>query len=594
MVRKTDYYVNLDGTIIDEDKDRNYDFIKYDKMAHCEWSLPNDLPSWVRKRTSSDPDNSITTATQILSSLDPLIEVLPLAADNLNKKRANEIEQCLLWQFYSASRRRTSPVIEDMIRSSLIYDAIAMQIIDLDYQIKSAKAANVSAKRYEYMRRYSRFVMPTYHPACVHARMSDYGPECVVLNIEKTAAQIWEEYGDQVGSKIIEMAEDENNVYKLILREHWDDEIRCVYVIEDESHPFKGNGTHDPIIIIEPYEHGLGFIPWVIRFGSNTMEHVNRYKYHPMLATILRTEEWENYNLADSLMVSKALKTAGRPDLIEEGEVNKSTTSINYDDPISIAKATPGNRVRELQPDQLDPQLYEMRNELSRRMSSSTLSNVLRNAEGMANEAYASLNLRVLTALGALKPYQRKTENGLEDACDIMMHWIEKSGKPLVSYNNNAKSKDYGKYYSIEPDEIDANSLIYKVTLKADLPIDQLQLINAANQAVNLGLSKERALEIVGFGDASQIIEESYLEKMKEAMFALMIQGMQYQQQMAMQQSINIQNMQMQAAAGQQPTGAEGMNPAEGGLPAAMANPALTRENQTGITRKGEPLAGGM
>jgi hypothetical protein len=473
-----------------------------------------------------------------------------------------------------------------------------MQVVDLDYQIEANKRAKVSTKRFEFMRRYSRFMMNTHNPTFVHVRQSNYGPECVVTKQVKSASTIWKEFGDQVGKEIIKLAEDKDQDHKLNIYEHMDDEVRFVYVIEDNVHPI-GEGKHDPIEIVKPYEHGLGFLPWVVRFGSNTMEYEERYKYHPMLATILRTEEWDNFNLADSLMVSKAISTAGKPDLIESGPITKSSTEINYDDPVTIAKVTPGNEVNPLTPGQLDPQLYEMRNELKSRMTSSTLANVLRGADGSSGEAYASLNLRVLTALGALKPYKRKAEYAIEDACDIMMHWIEKSGKPLESYQMNKKSPEYGQYYTIEPDEVEADSMIYKVELKADLPIDQLPRVNAANQLVaGMGLSKERGLEMVGIGDASQVIEESYLEKMKEFEFSMMqqkalammqaeIQNMQAQQQMAMQQA--------QAAANPQGVpGAEGMNPAEGGQPPAMMNPGATRESQTGMTATGDQTAGGM
>jgi hypothetical protein len=171
---------------------------------------------------------------------------------------------------------------------------------------------------------------------------------------------------------------------------------------------------------------------------------------------------------------------------------------------------------------------------------------------------------------------------------------------PLSGYGNNPRDKKgYGRYYRIEPDEIDPANIYLNVKLSAELPLDKMANVNTANQAVQgLDMSKEYALEQIGVQNAAQVIEDRFREKLIESKFAKIMTVDQGEAQAQVQMMIAQQQLALQQAqassGGQGIPGAEGMNPAMGSVPPAMMNPGATREMQTGMTATGEQVVEGV
>ncbi len=157
---------------------------------------------------------------------------------------------------------------------------------------------------------------------------------------------------------------------------------------------------------------------------------------------------------------------------------------------------------------------------------------------------------------------------------------------------------DIGEHYVIEHDEIPEH-IYLSVKLKPDVPLDRMQRANTAMLMVNAGIySKERAMGDMGITDPDQVTEEMFFERLTEARWQSMIDGMAEQRQMAMQQQQLAAQQQQQLEAQQTQLagapGGQGFNPAQGGGPPAEAAPGATREGVTGLDSLGnEALVGG-
>jgi len=118
--------------------------------------------------------------------------------------------------------------------------------------------------------------------------------------------------------------------------------------------------------------------------------------------------------------------------------------------------------------------------------------------------------------------------------------------------------------------------------------------------AMQLGFPKEYALEEIGVTDPSRAMRISDKEKVREAMLQTELALMQQKGQMALQtqqQQMALQTQQQQlnqmannAPMQQNPANGIGFDPNQGGIPAQMMNPEMTREMQTGMTQGGQDV----
>jgi len=239
------------------------------------------------------------------------------------------------------------------------------------------------------------------------------------------------------------------------------------------------------------------------------------------------------------------------------------------------------------------------------------LSRILKGGDTYSGEAFASLNLRTQTAIGALKPAKDLSEKALAEMFVLMLLWVEYTEKALEAFG--IEKDDNGKQYFIEPEEIEPTALYVEVELTPDVPTDRQQRINASSMAVEaLGYSKESALEDIGVEDPQamqiqqfkeQLLQQKMEEYIQQKQMAMQMQMQQAQMQMQMQaQQAMAQQQQPQQGVmpGQMPARGNGMpggqatNPNMGGLPGAMSNPNVTREGVTGQDRAGRPVEEGL
>jgi hypothetical protein len=253
-------------------------------------------------------------------------------------------------------------------------------------------------------------------------------------------------------------------------------------------------------------------------------------------------------------------------------------------------------------------------------MDESTLSRLLVTSEAQPGETFAGFNLRITTALGQLIPFKKLIERSYAMDYRTMLLQSHYSGEDIMAYGKGKEDK--GTTYVIKAEWIDPEKIYLDVQQEADVPIDKQAKINGAvMMSRELPVSPETLLEELGVADPARELKRHRKWQFQQAY----LQGK--LQKIGMDASGEIQRIVQEqvAAALQQPQGAAvppqtagppssaemvgrggagvpgqealagiGNNPPQGGLPAAIGNPAgATFEGATGKTRGGQEIVGG-
>lgn len=597
--RNLNYYKDLAELMVSRDADRDRDFENYEDIYHCEWDLPGELSQhkWFYKDVSMDGHDAVETIIKIMTNKEPRIDILPMLPDAPNKRRANELEHILKYHLHCANRKRQGKVEADVVKCASLFDEVAVQVVDIDWQIKQVGGQGGDTKKWEAAKRNARFAINVYNSKNIHTRYSPYGPEVVLLRVKRYVSDVIDEWGEAARFMLEGDELDMNST--VTYNDMIDFENRVVWLDEFD----------EPILPVKPHE--LPFFPWVCAIGGSTIEDENKNKRHPLLYSMVRSGAWNTQNILNSLIVTRAITLAAQPVTKEEGS-NPDSTEIDFTEPGGMAKVPPGNTLNVLPAIPLDPKTLEARENFSQRVEKTTVSRILQNGNINPGVAFASLNLATLTALGAIKPIKGLAEKAMAGVFELMLQWSKFTGKDLFGYGYDKES--IGKQYLVPIDEISPDNLHISVELVEDLPIDQAQRAATAMTLVDkLGMSKEDALEMVGMESPERTTKIRFKEMLLEnriaaimekerAMAQLEIQAMQMQMQMQVQQvQMQMQGEQNQAVQWAQnqsraQTGANGQayNPAQGGIPPSTTNPSgMTREQASGQDRTGNPMSGG-
>ncbi len=569
----------------DGDKDRDKYYRAYQKMRHGDWSLPDEIDTskfpWIHKVVSSIPHDAISTATRVIPGGRLVLRMTPLTSSPENKARANMIERILKALLRDANRRRQQSVQADYMESACTYATIASQVIDVPWQIKQLEGNNKNARRWKAALKYGRFMVNTYNPMDVHVRYSNFMPEAVLLDQVRTAQSVLDEFGSVAGLQ--ELADNGENVRYRDFMDYDKHGIWC--------RPENGG---KPIVVIAPDPHKLPFLNWVALMGGSSLESQPQHAYHGLLYSIYQTGQWESQNVVDTLRMSEGIKNFAKAKLAEEGNMTANpTTQHDAFDAEDIVYVTPGNQLKALPPNQIDPALSVISDVLGGRQSTSTVSQILMNGEIPQGTAFAAMNLMVLTAVGALKPYKELAEKAMAETFNLMLDWARYTQEDLFAYGY--EKKDLGEQYVIPYDEIPERACI-EVEMKPDTPTDMQSKANTAIMLMNSGImDKETALEELGVEDPQAIIEAIYADMWDTTYSQAEIQDYIASQsapeetpkELAAQEANAANAAQNEMAAG----GGMMAAPNMGGLPPAMGNPNQTREMVNMADMAGNPLA---
>jgi hypothetical protein len=602
MLRDKTFYRDLADKMARNDERRDQLFSSFEDMYHGKWDLPAELEaqSWIVKYTASDPYDAIAAATRVLAASEPHVKYQPLAENTETKDMADAWERNLKWQLKSANRRRSVSVETDVVSSALLYQAVAMMVIDLDYQMQKMKKLGMDTRRYEMVRRYSRFLVKVFNPKQVHVERSDYMSERVLLRQVRTAQSVIDEWGDLA----TDLQEPAKNNKSVLYNDLYDGEYHTIYCTPDHS--------NKETWIIPPANHDLTFLPWVAMMGGSMLEEKEEDKYHSILYSSAKTNQWKLLNIQETLLFSETITRGGAPRVKVTGP-DPDSIEVDYSDPARPIRVPAGHDVVPFPPPEVDTAALTMADRLRNSMNRSTVSNILLTGDVASGTAFSTMALQTQIAVGALKPSKVLAEQALSEMFTLMLLWTKHSDIPLLAYGND-KRVDLGTNYMIMPDEIQPDAIYIDVELSPDEPTDRQARANTATQLVQWGLSKERALETMGIADTQQAIEDWYLDKLKENELDMLIKQRQWEldrmiQQDQMQMQMDVQGQQaamaqqqaqqqaaMQMADQQQmesgiPGGA-GFNAGMGGQAPTQAIPGLTNEALTGADRFGNEITG--
>jgi hypothetical protein len=596
------YATRLAIEMIQADTQRNKLFDKMDRMFHVDWTLPEGIKGlkWVRTVKNSDPSDSVKTAIQIFSGLDPRVKIVPLADDEDNKAKAAEWERYAATWLKEASLRRRTSLIRDILRSAILYDMVAANVTYLPWQEKIAKQPG-DEKRWKNARdEYGDWMVNIRHPKDIHVNYSDVVPE-EVLYVSKWRIQNILDFYGKAAKEIKKWVNDENpaNLYDyLYIYEYTSIDRKIVWAGAD---PNCGGDTYH--IINE--DNALPFLPWACRVGGTTLETDSQYQVDPLLASVYRSGDWETVNIAQSLLASDMIARAAAPRHLFTGPGGE-VVEFDYGTPGGRVNAPAGVIYAPIPVEPVDQNLPTVVSMLTQAIAKSTLPSIMTQGDIPSNIQYATMNMAIQSGVAKIRPYRDLSEQVTADICKLFFKWIKHNGDSV--FMNGMSKADYGKQYILVPAEL-PERMFLTVELAPDVPTDRQQRITAAATARReLGYSQESALEEIGVTDPKREMDQSYREKTKEAIFQNEMSLMQQKDQMAlqlqnqqaqMQMQQEAQAQQMQAQMNQQANnqgleqpinGGQQNNPSGGGLPPAMADPTQTREMQTGMTQGGQSV----
>jgi hypothetical protein len=605
------YYQSIADDMIAADSGRDKLFKGMERIFHCEWSLPSSIKEmdWVMPIISTGPRDGVKTTAKVLSALQPRIHFQPMQDNQATQAKAAEYERMIgYWWKQASKRRRGGNLAHDLVMAATLYNVIACQVIYIPYQKKLAgEIPGVAKENWTMAERYGPFAVRIRNPKDVHASYNDLGVRCVLYTQTMKVVDVIQYWGKRAKGlkaaypELQQQIENEVTVY-----EYCDAVDKIIWVQE--------TGTE---LMNEP--HKLPFMPWVYRAGGTDLEEKSEFQYDPLLASVFYTKQWEVQNVVDSLWVSEVISRASAPRKRITGPDPEQGHKIDYGDPVAVEYVTSPNVGQDIPPATLDPGLVTISDKMDAAISRSSIPRMLQDGNVPANTQFATVNAVIQLANGAIMPYKELAQLGAADICEQMVRWVVFAGDAQMVYGTG--KEDNGKTYMMIPEEVNVDHLQIEVELKADMPTDRIQKINAATMAVNqLGMSKQSGLEEIGVIDVETEERKNTWEKIKEATLAgqlaliqaesqLKIQQAQMQmqmqaQQVQQQQQQAQQQQQMQAQAQQaqqqqgqqqqQGVGGQGFNPAQGGTPPATANPQGTPyEAAMGQTRGGQQTGGG-
>jgi hypothetical protein len=583
--------VELAYRMIENDAPRNDYFQKCADAYHCVYELPEELKGipWIHKHVSQKLHNSIAGGVKALATKRAKIKKYPYLPDTMNKDKANEDERNLEWQLRCASQLRSNKMETDFVESAMLYLALGAMVIDIDWQIKQAKALNMDVTAMERARRISRFAVNLYNPMHLHEKRSVYGTDTVLLAYKRRASEVISEWGEKnIPQDIKDIAESKEDA--IYYYDMFNNDTRGVWLAKE----LKG----EPYWIMREEEHELDFIPWVTELEGSGLEDSVADKFHSMPYSLIKSGALETQHVMGTLMFTEAIASSVPAKFALEGY---GTGEVNVDamDPLGVVDVPDGKILKPIPRQELDRALAELYDRTSVDVQSATISEVLLGGQLPSGTAFSTLNLATQTAIGQLKPYKELAEKGIAGVARLMLMWTRHTEEPLSAYGMTDRV-DIGETYTIEPDEIDPTGIYIEAELIPTKVTDDVAMWNATTMANRLGLPKEYGLEEAGIDDPqealkiweSEKIDEQLFEEWKQKrMIEIQMQAQQAQmaqqaQAMQAQQAQQQQAQQMapeQAAYGEVP-GGQGFDTQAGGTPPIQANPP---ENQL---RPEEPM----
>ncbi len=580
--------------LVDGYADRNTLFANIDAMFYKQWNMPAGMPDWVLKVVSTDPADAIITTVRTFATVRPRFKVMPMMSNEANRKRANEIETAISYNFQQAGRRNDASVTWDVMMSAALYSEVAAQVVYLPYQEKILKAMGKDTKRVKAAKRFGDFAFIIHNPANVYPLWSEYGLEGVLTVRVQTVDEFMYTWGEKANAVVSEKDYNEGRITYVTSFDYYDYEKRCVWGVYSDVQDVRvtGNG----IKILEE-ENKLGFIPYAIKRWGNSLTTDTDKRVMPLLQSVYDSGQWDMLNVLKSMDASLTIKRASQPQYAAELPPGQSITLDNTD-PVGVAELPPGTRnFTPLPPSSVDQRLASQKNEVEASIWQTSIPRILQNMDFKSGTAYSAANMVMTQAANSLAPYKMLGESCLAEVAHQMLCWLKYYGKEYdktaTLYGKYDDKTNMGKDVSIASDTIDPDALQIEVVLTADMPVDRLQQINGAVMLKqNFRIPAAELIEDLVGGDPEEMAKRRDLEDFKEAYIQTELQKLQMAAQLEMQKAQ--MQMQMEAQQGQQQQAQEqemAMQQQEAQMAQAQQGGSPAQEQMQGMMNN--PAAGG-
>jgi len=529
---------------------------------------------WFVEYKSASVHDAYAAARKVMSSSKLQITVLPPFANEMNAKEAGIIEDVLEYNLWLTNRKSAKRPLDIIADHAVRYLAVAMEVIDNDFQYKGESSARVRA-----IKRSGRFTWKLFHPGEAHPRFSDSIMEDILLTQKVTVQQVVDKFGEKLTAKIVAETKEKNKKADLyettgILYTYYDYEDHVEWFSFDEN---INGGTGNDYEILNK-KHKLGFIPIVCAYGND-----------PILKAVVDTGQLDNLNIL--LSMRTALITA----TVAQARTWTKTASgegvhVDYTNPAAQVQLKLNEEIGQMNPAQTDPNINTVIAHFEQGIANSTsVSRILSSMDSMASGTpYSTINTLLQTARESLVDIRNLIEHVIEGALCIEMYWSKYSktaimGQRMKNVGMYDDTKMMGAMLSLNPQESDdwPDKWIITVQLRPNSPSDRQERLNfAINSGEKMFLPRKAQFEIAGIDDDPAVSLMEYGDEQEEiakiqanSKRILLAPEMEAKQALAQQQ----QQQQQQ----QQPA-SMGRTPATGGIPPAMSNPGATREQITG------------
>lgn len=610
--------------LIDRDSDLRTMQDAMVRMCHVQYEPPPSLAAltWIRIFRSTAPYNAIQAGRRVLGNLSERLELAPLSKTQAERRRVNQWEKVLQWQFDLAVSRRPT-VRQDIYGSGLQFGEIIGNVIHIPTQLEALKkiGGSPSPMRRSAMLRYGDYAISVKSPLNVHTMYSDYMLEGAYYVAVKTAQEIVNFWGTEaagINAMILEDPKYAETPYVLVDADTYDGRIVACAPGETESTDIIGRLE----IIMEEEERSYPFLPWFGAIGGTELESAPDHARLPLLYPVYRSEQWLTTNLVGTLLASQSIAEFGKPGVKVMGP-DPNRVKARYGQPGGRWNVPTLHDVLPMQKDGLDPALQALYMQFLGEMEGSTLPKVLQSVETNSNETYSGFNLKVATAMGALTPFKAMGESAIADAYKLMLLWSHYTGHDIRGYDTTA-FRQRGTPYEIDSAKIDPERLYLAVKARPDLPIDKQQQANTAMLlSKSMKISPASLITDMGYTDAEGEMDDYERNLIKDTVLAAKLERLKMEasgemQNMIMEQAQQLAQQMVEEQMQGPPEGAEmppeegpgleepppgapmgvegaegpGVNPNMGGEPAAAMNPSgASYEGSTGMTRGGEEVA---
>lgn len=512
--------------LIDSDIGRNQKFSDAEKIVFNEIEPPSWLQQsnmdWFIWAKETKPAISVQKISNLFTALSPRINHMPLASESNTRRIADKIENILGSEFRRANRRTKRRPLELTMKSAVMYDAAAVRVIYLPYEIRVRKKLGQDTSMLERALSYGYFAYDVYNPKTIHSVETIYGLQEVVRAEVMKMSQVIAFYGEERCRTLIESREKDKQLQYAYVIDCIDPKERWVWAYPvasaNDVPPADGQNAN---WIYKGMKHGRDFLNWSVRSGSSWLDTDPKRQYHTMLDVIMDSNQWELSTVLRSVFFSDILAMASAPRGIIEGP-NKELVEVDYGDPIKPIYVPPGHSYRELNPPTIDAQLINALERVARDIDNATAPESLFGNYPPQGMAFATLSAIQQSAVHDVEAFKKLAEGIWGDVFDISLRQIKAEGQDVIYFPARSKKIED---YTISPHEIVTDHIDLEVELQADLPVDRIGRINGAAMLVErFDYSKRRALEATGVTDADIARAERQLEIMEEAELAQTIQ----------------------------------------------------------------------